>query len=69
VKLGALQEGLRVVEAGLASGERIVVNGLQRIRPGDPVEAKTVPADGKGQVADASRAGRGQAVTDKKSAS
>lgn len=37
VHLGATQEGQRVVEAGLRAGERIVVNGLQRIRPGDPV--------------------------------
>ena len=35
VKLGANQDGLRVVDSGLAAGERIVVNGLQR-RPGDP---------------------------------
>src|SRR3546814_4603811 len=36
VRLGANQQGGRVVEAGLKAGERIVVNGLQRIRPGDP---------------------------------
>jgi len=33
VKIGMLQHGLRVVESGLAGDERIVVNGLQRIRP------------------------------------
>ena len=32
--LGASVEGLRVVTSGLKSGERIVVNGLQRVRPG-----------------------------------
>jgi multidrug efflux system membrane fusion protein len=76
VQLGALQEGLRVVEAGLAPGERIVVNGLQRIRPGDPVEPKAVVAegkdrlaDGKGRLADASGVDRGQPVTDKNAAS
>jgi len=37
VQLGALREGMRVVESGLTPGERIVVNGLQRIRPGDSV--------------------------------
>ncbi len=37
VRLGALQEGLRVVEDGLKPGERIVVNGLQRIRPGEAI--------------------------------
>ncbi|MBB3350895.1 MULTISPECIES: efflux RND transporter periplasmic adaptor subunit [Rhizobium] len=34
VQLGALTEGQRVVESGLKAGEKIVVNGLQRIRPG-----------------------------------
>lgn len=34
VTLGATVDGKRVVTAGLKSGERIVVNGLQRIRPG-----------------------------------
>jgi multidrug efflux system membrane fusion protein len=43
VKLGANQEGLRVVDSGLAAGERIVVNGLQRIRPGDAVTPTVVP--------------------------
>ncbi|KJV40949.1 efflux RND transporter periplasmic adaptor subunit [Acinetobacter brisouii] len=37
VKLGAIQDGLQIIESGLKAGERIVVNGLQRIRPGDPV--------------------------------
>lgn len=37
VKLGTVQNGLQIVESGLQAGERIVVNGLQRIRPGDPV--------------------------------
>ena len=37
VKLGAQQDGLQIVDAGLKAGERIVVNGLQRIRPGDPI--------------------------------
>jgi multidrug efflux system membrane fusion protein len=27
-------DGLRIVAAGLKPGERIVVNGLQRLRPG-----------------------------------
>src|SRR5207248_10366138 len=34
VQLGPIVDGLRVVESGLASGETIVVNGLQRVRPG-----------------------------------
>ncbi|EJT04563.1 efflux RND transporter periplasmic adaptor subunit [Rhizobium sp. CCGE 510] len=34
VQLGTLSDGQRVVESGLNAGETIVVNGLQRIRPG-----------------------------------
>jgi multidrug efflux system membrane fusion protein len=34
IQLGAMAEGQRVVESGLEVGDRIVVNGLQRIRPG-----------------------------------
>ena len=34
VQLGPLIDGLRVVRSGLKSGDVIVINGLQRIRPG-----------------------------------
>lgn len=34
VSLGAMVDGLRIVTAGLQADERIVVNGLQRVRPG-----------------------------------
>src|SRR6266404_197999 len=34
VKLGPIVEGLRVVREGLQPGDSIVVNGLQRVRPG-----------------------------------
>lgn len=34
VTLGGVVEGQRIVTAGLKSGDRIVVNGLQRVRPG-----------------------------------
>ena len=43
VKLGPVVDGLRVVRAGLKPGEKIVVNGLQRVRPGAPITAQTVP--------------------------
>ncbi|MBI3774441.1 MAG: efflux RND transporter periplasmic adaptor subunit [Gammaproteobacteria bacterium] len=42
VKLGPVTDGLRVVREGLNPGERIVVNGLQRVRPGMPVTPETV---------------------------
>ena len=34
VTLGPVTDGLRIVENGLKPGENIVVNGLQRVRPG-----------------------------------
>lgn len=37
VQMGPSYEGLRVVRSGLKAGEVIVVNGLQRVRPGDTV--------------------------------
>lgn len=43
VKLGPVVDGLRVVRAGLKPGEKIVVNGLQRVHPGAPITAQTVP--------------------------
>lgn len=41
VKIGSLIDGMRVVEQGLAGDERYIVNGLQRARPGLPVNPKT----------------------------
>jgi len=43
VQLGPLVDGLRVARSGLKPGERIVVNGLQRVRPGAPVAPQLVP--------------------------
>jgi RND family efflux transporter MFP subunit len=37
VKLGAISDGLRVVESGITADEQIIVNGIVRIRPGVPV--------------------------------
>ncbi|QGZ42201.1 multidrug efflux system membrane fusion protein [Pseudoduganella flava] len=45
VTLGPAADGLRVVRKGLAPGEKIVVGGLQRVRPGAPVAPKLVPMD------------------------
>ncbi|MES5098451.1 efflux RND transporter periplasmic adaptor subunit [Agrobacterium sp. BA1120] len=41
IKPGPAADGLRVVESGLAAGDKIVVNGLQRIRPGAVVAPQT----------------------------
>ena len=42
VTLGANVDGLRIVTSGLKPGERIVVNGLQRVRPGALVAPQVV---------------------------
>jgi RND family efflux transporter MFP subunit len=42
VRVGRLEDGLRVIKAGLHAGERVIVSGLQRVRPGVPVESQTV---------------------------
>jgi membrane fusion protein, multidrug efflux system len=47
VTLGASVDGLRVVSSGLQAGERIIVNGLQRIRPGVLVAAQLVSMDAR----------------------
>jgi multidrug efflux system membrane fusion protein len=50
VTLGASVNGLRVVKDGLKPGERIVVNGLQRVRPGSLVAPQAVSMDAKAEV-------------------
>jgi multidrug efflux system membrane fusion protein len=51
VTLGPMVDGLRVVRSGLAAGEPIVINGLQRVRPGAQVTpalvdmTQTAPVD------------------------
>ncbi len=45
VKLGPAVNGKRIVRSGLKPGEQIVVNGLQRVRPGMPVMPQTEVAD------------------------
>jgi RND family efflux transporter MFP subunit len=42
VSIGAVHDGLREITAGLKPDERLVVNGLQQVRPGMTVEAKIV---------------------------
>ena len=43
IELGPKLEGLRIVRNGLAKGEKIVVNGLQRAFPGSTVDPQAVP--------------------------
>jgi RND family efflux transporter MFP subunit len=42
VRLGAIHDGLRAIEDGLKPGERVIVVGLQQVRPGAVVEPKLV---------------------------
>jgi RND family efflux transporter MFP subunit len=42
IRVGALHDGLRAIEGGLKPGERVIVNGLQLVRPGVTVEPKLV---------------------------
>jgi multidrug efflux system membrane fusion protein len=51
VKLGPVVDGLRVVREGLSPGERIVVNGVQRVRPGMPVAPTEVAMDARQRAA------------------
>ena len=50
VKLGPAIDGKRIVREGLAAGEKVIVNGLARVRPGipvNPVEADATNRDPK----------------------
>jgi multidrug efflux system membrane fusion protein len=42
VTLGVSVDGMRVILSGLKAGERIVVNGLQRVRPGVTIKPEMV---------------------------
>lgn len=46
VQLGAQHGNQRVIAGGLAAGDRIVVNGTQRVRPGEQVKPHLVPMTG-----------------------
>jgi len=51
VTLGIESDGLRAVARGIAAGEWVITNGIQRVRPGvqvDPQRQPMVPAEGQG---------------------
>jgi membrane fusion protein, multidrug efflux system len=50
VTLGAPAGGLRIVNSGLKANERIVVNGLQRVRPGSLLAPSSVAMDAKPEI-------------------
>ena len=55
ITTGPMVDGLRAVREGLKPGERIIVNGLQRVRPGMVVTPRMVPMEGE-QAAEAAPA-------------
>jgi RND family efflux transporter MFP subunit len=57
VQLGMLMEGMRVITSGLKAGELVVVDGLQRVRPGAPVTPQKVETDERGMPVAQSPAG------------
>jgi RND family efflux transporter MFP subunit len=50
VRLGPVIDGLRVVQSGLTAGESVVVNGLQRVRPGAQVQPQRVAMGERGSA-------------------
>ena len=54
VELGTLNAGMQVIRKGLAAGERVVVDGLLKVRPGEKVDPKPVRIEE--QAADRNRA-------------
>jgi RND family efflux transporter MFP subunit len=62
VKLGTVVDGLRVVRDGLQANDIVVVNGLQRVKPGAPVTPQRV-AMGPGPASQAIREAQALAYT------
>jgi len=49
ITLGGSVDGLRIVTSGLRSGDRVVVNGLQRVRPGALLKMETAEMGARGE--------------------
>jgi multidrug efflux system membrane fusion protein len=49
IETGRLADGLRVVTSGLSEGDVVIVNGLQRVRPGMPIVQKRIAMEGTGK--------------------
>jgi RND family efflux transporter MFP subunit len=43
VNIGSLQEGLRVIDSGVTANDWVIVNGIQRVRPGVTVKPIQAP--------------------------
>jgi RND family efflux transporter MFP subunit len=55
VELGRLVDGFRVIASGLKPGEEVVINGLQRVRPGMKVTPSNAPMSVDPSIETASR--------------
>jgi len=64
VQLGPAVQGKRIVRAGLEAGDQIVVNGLQRVRPGMPVTPQTEYANSPAGVQTAQRSTENHSAAD-----
>ncbi|WP_416773373.1 multidrug efflux RND transporter periplasmic adaptor subunit MexE [Pseudomonas sp. RHF3.3-3] len=51
VELGPKIEGLRIVRSGLNKDDTVIVKGLQRVRPGSPVDPEVIPMASKETLA------------------
>jgi membrane fusion protein, multidrug efflux system len=47
VELGTLNGGMQVIRKGLAAGEQVVVDGLLKVAPGEKVDPKPLPSEGR----------------------
>jgi RND family efflux transporter MFP subunit len=62
VQLGSFSEGLRVVRGGIKPGERVIVSGLARARPGAQVAPQEVPVSAQAnRAAESAEAASGTA--------
>ncbi len=59
VEVGPSVEGLRLVEKGLSEGERIVVDGVQKITEGASVDPRSAPQEAPGRAGAPSNAPAG----------
>lgn len=60
VQLGALQGGMRVIaNPSVKPGENVIVDGLQRVMPGMPVQPQVLKVDGDGMPVPATTASAG----------
>lgn len=60
IRLGSQLSGRWIVEDGLAAGDRVIVDGLMRVRPGAPVRSVAWTGSAAGAAPSADRAGAAQ---------